>query len=84
MIRPIHPQDRIGKDALTPVRCVKCNRKLLHPVPTQAGLMGSTCARISFGTKPKRIAREDRKSADERQLVFEWFLYIGTTYGVRG
>jgi hypothetical protein len=62
------------------MKCARCFRKLTNP-PGPHG-MGPACERATFGTKPKRIPREDRRSADERQLTFEWVRFVGTTYGV--
>ena len=46
------------------LRCIKCHRKLTRE-PIHG--MGPVCARALYGTKPRRIAREDRRSDDERQ-----------------
>ena len=46
------------------MKCVRCNRKLTRP-PVEG--MGPVCARAMLGVKPRRIPREDRRSADERQ-----------------
>lgn len=48
--------------------CKKCNRPLTRE-PIQG--MGPVCARAMLGAKPKRVKREDRKSADNRQLPLE-------------
>jgi hypothetical protein len=47
------------------MRCLRCGRKLTRP-PGPHG-MGEVCERNTYGTKPRRVKREDRKSADERQ-----------------
>jgi hypothetical protein len=44
--------------------CTRCGRKLKNASPTG---MGPRCTLFVLGAKPKRVAREDRRSADERQ-----------------
>ena len=46
-------------------RCVRCHRRLKNP-PSKHG-MGPDCERAMYGTKPRRVAREERRSDDERQ-----------------
>jgi hypothetical protein len=55
---------------MSPVKCVKCGRTLKRE-PIRG--MGPVCARAAFGTKPKRLPREDRRSNDDRQaeLLFQ-------------
>ncbi len=46
------------------MRCLRCNRLLKRE---SASGYGTTCERYVLGTKPRRIKREDKRSADERQ-----------------
>lgn len=50
------------------MKCTRCNRKLKRP-PVMVGGMsfGPKCAQAMYGAKPARVAREDRRSADDRQ-----------------
>ena len=49
------------------MKCIRCDRRLKREPPPEAHSMGPICARAAFGAKPKRIPREDRRSADDRQ-----------------
>ena len=65
------------------VRCTRCRRNLTRePVLIGGHPFGPTCSAAITGAKAPRIKREDRRSDDDRQLVFEWVRFAGTTYGV--
>jgi hypothetical protein len=46
-------------------RCAKCNRPMKAP---SASGMGPVCERAMLGMKARRVTRENRRSADARQL----------------
>lgn len=57
---------------MTPLRCIKCNRRLKRA--TASG-MGRVCELAAFGSKPKRERVKSlyiaKAGADERQLQLE-------------
>ncbi len=46
------------------MKCARCGRRLKN---TPASGMGPVCERAVLGSKPRRVKREDKRSADERQ-----------------
>ncbi len=50
------------------IRCIRCRRKLSRE--TASG-MGEKCEVYALGSKPRRLKREDRRSADDRQRELE-------------
>jgi hypothetical protein len=50
------------------VKCARCSRPLKNPSTTG---MGPVCARAVLGAKPRREKREERKSADARQIALD-------------